>query len=56
MIAISASLIRRMNQDFSSRSASWPLVAEKSTKGAMNSPPIRNPASFGSTPPQADAA
>ena len=55
-IAISASLTRRMKRDFSSLSASWPLVAENRTNGAMNSPPIRKPAKCGSTLPQRAAA
>ncbi len=54
--AISASLMRRMKRDFSSLSASWPLVAENSTNGAMNSAPIRKPAKRASTPPQRAAA
>ena len=35
MIAISKSLMKRINRDFSYLSASWPAVAEKRTNGAM---------------------
>ena len=47
MMAISSVLTKRMMRVFSSLSANWPLVAENSTKGRMNSAPIASPASAG---------
>ena len=47
MIAISRFLTKRMRRVFSNLSASWPLVAENSTKGRMNSAPITSPAIAG---------
>ena len=47
MMAISRSLTQRISRLFSSLSANWPLVAENSTNGRMNSAPITSPASAG---------
>ncbi len=45
MIAISSDLTKRISSDFSNLSAIWPLVAENSRNGRMNSAPIARPAS-----------
>ena len=41
---ISSDLMKRISTALSYLSASWPLVAENSRKGAMNSAPITSPA------------
>jgi hypothetical protein len=41
MIAISNSLMNRINADFSYLSASWPAVAENSMKGTIKIAPIK---------------
>ncbi|MDT4867186.1 hypothetical protein FQZ97_1020820 [compost metagenome] len=47
MIPISSRLTKTINVFLSSLSASWPLVAENSRNGRMNSAPITSPASDG---------
>ena len=47
MIAISSVFMNRISSALSYLSASWPLVAENSRKGRMNSAPITMPASAG---------
>ncbi len=49
MMAISNSFTHRMSRDFSNLSASWPEVAESSTKGAMNTAPATLTSVFGSS-------
>ncbi len=49
MIAISKSLIQRMSRDFSNLSASCPAVADRRTKGAMNTAPATLTSAFGSS-------
>ncbi|OIQ65893.1 hypothetical protein GALL_525440 [mine drainage metagenome] len=51
MIAISSSLTARISRALSSLSASWPLVAENSTKGRMYKPAIRLTSRPGEIPP-----
>ncbi len=55
MMAISRFLMKRINAALSYLSASWPAVAENSTKGRMKTPPITAPADFGSRPPHSAA-
>ena len=50
-MAISRFLTNRITLVLSYLSVSWPLVAENSRKGRMNSAPITNPASAGGIQP-----
>ena len=45
MTTISIVFSKRISRSLGYLSASWPLVAENSTKGKMNSAPITKPAS-----------
>ena len=47
MIAISSDLTSWITRVLSYLSVSWPLVAENSRKGRMNTAPITSPAMFG---------
>ena len=49
MIAISSHLTQRITLVLSYLSVSWPLVAENSKKGRMNSAAITRPAIFGAS-------
>ena len=53
--AISRFFTKRMSAPFSTLSAIWPEVADRSTKGAMKTAPIAKPAVAGSTPPHCAA-